>query len=358
MFSLTRNFSRLGGSIGLATSRSYITRAHPKPIPEFPVPDAVKFVLNDIGVRHQKRKRKEYRATKLQPPPPVEALDDNKNNQTDEGDASSSTKSKPKNKPRKFGYPDETIELALNLNLDPRKPGQSLRGSVSLPHGTGKKGVNCVVFTSDEAAQEQAKAAGALHVGSEALIDSIVSGDIPVDSFQAALATQEMVPSLSKKAARLLGPRGLMPNAKVGTLLKTTPELLKAVENAVAGKEVSFRTEKQGIVHVGVGKASFGQQKLLENIGAVMEMIFEAKPESYGKGKKKSSGKKGQAQKNKQPAYLLKAHLCSTQSPAIRIDIRTVDPNSAFFLTGLDPAQANAGTPKEGAAVEMEAAAA
>lgn len=324
MLSLTRNFSRL-------SVRSYVSRAHPKPIQDFPVTDAVKFVLNDVGVRRLKRKRKEYRLSKEAAAGAEESTKTN--------EASTPSKSKP---PRKFGHPDETIELALNLNLDPRKPGQALRGSVSLPHGTGKKGVNCVVFTSDEATQEKAKAAGALHAGSEALIDSIVSGEVPVDSFQAALATQDILPVLTKKAARLLGPRGLMPNVKVGTLLKTPQELLAAIEPTIAGKEVSYRTEKQGIIHVAVGKDSFGEKKLLENIGAVMEEIFEAKPESYGKGKKKSGGKKGQAKKStKQAKYLLKAHLCSTQSPAIRVDIRTVDPNSAFFLTSADPAQAN-----------------
>jgi len=234
-------------------------------------------------------------------------------------------------------HPDETIELALNLNLDPRKPGQALRGSLTLPHGTGKKTANCVVFTTDLEAQEKALAAGASHAGGESLVDSIVQGEIPVDTFQASLATKEIMPYITKKAARLLGPRQLMPNVKVGTLVETTDELVEAVQTQVSGKELTYRTEQDGIVHVPVGKYSFGIEKLLDNIGAVMKELFEVKPENYGKGKKKSVGKKGQAQKKTQAQYLLRAHVCSTQSPSFRIDLRTVDPSNPFFLSSLDP---------------------
>jgi len=235
------------------------------------------------------------------------------------------------------GHPDETIELALNLNLDPRKPGQALRGTLTLPHGTGKKALSCVVFTSDEEAQQKALAAGAAYAGGESLVDQIVQGEIPVDTLQASVGTKEMMPILTKKAARLLGPRKLMPNVKVGTLVETTEELMDAVQTQVSGKELMYRTENDGIVHVPVGKHSFGMDKLLENIGAVMKEIFEARPESYGKGKQKKAGKKGQAVKKSQPQYLLRAHICSTQSPAFRIDLRTVDPTSAFFMSPLDP---------------------
>jgi large subunit ribosomal protein L1 len=209
-----------------------------------------------------------------------------------------------------------------------------------LPHGTGavKGSVQCVVFTNDADEAAAARQAGALHAGAETLIDQIVAGEVPVDSFQTALATPDVMSLLTKKAARLLGPRGLMPNVKVGTLLPTVPALLAAVRTQLAGKEVLYRTEKEGIVHVPVGKDSFGSEKLLDNIGAVMQIIFEAKPESYGKGKKKTAGKKGQAKKStKQPKYLLKAAVSSTQGPGIRVDVRTIDPTSAFLLTGIDP---------------------
>jgi len=234
------------------------------------------------------------------------------------------------------GHPDETIELALNLNLDPRKPGQSLRGSVSLPHGTGKKTANCVVFTNDAEAQEKALAAGAYRAGGESLVDEIVQGDIPVTSFQASVATKDLFPALSKKAARLLGPRKLMPNAKVGTLVDTAEELVEAVRTQVSGKELMYRTEKDGIVHVAVGKYSMGKDKILENIGELLKELFNAKPESYGKGKQKVAAKKGQAVKKTQPQYVLRAHICSTQSKGFRIELRTIDPTSPFFMT--DPA--------------------
>lgn len=314
MLSLTRS-CLTRRSVGLVLAqKTYVSRAHPKPIPEFPVPDALQSVLEDVERRRVLRQRKARRSIYW------------------------ATAEKPA---RTLSHPSETIELVVNLNLDPRKPGQALRGSVSLPHGTGKKGMNCVVFTSDEEAAAASLAAGALHAGGEALVDRIVAGEIPLESFQAALATPEIMPALTKKAARLLGPRGLMPNVKVGTLLQTVPDLLAAVETQLAGKEVVFRTEKEGIVHVAVGKDSFGMDKLLDNIGAVMKTIFDAKPDSYGKGKTKKSGKKGQAKSTKQPKYLLRAGLSSTQGPGIRVDLRTVDPTSAFFLTRVDALQAS-----------------
>lgn len=324
MLSLTRNYATRGcGIVSFTVAKTYVTRAHPKPIPEFPAPDALQLILEDVQQRRRIRILKTDRLMKT------------------------ATDTKPA---RKLNHPDETIELSLNLNLDPRKPGQALRGSVSLPHGTGKKGVNCVVFTNDVDAIAAALKAGALHAGGEALVDQIVAGEIPVDSFETALATPDMMPVITKKAARLLGPRGLMPNVKVGTLLQSVPELLTAVDTQLAGKEVLYRTEKEGIVHVPVGKDSFGVDKLLDNIGAVMKTIFDAKPENYGKGKKKKAGKKGQAKSTKQPKYLLKAAISSTQGPGIRVDLRTVDPTSAFFLTGVDPLQAS----KKGVESQLE----
>jgi len=321
MFSVPRNAVQRGVfkalhniNIGCAT-RSYVSRAHPKPIPTFPITEALQFVLEDCERRREKRERKEIFYNMR-----VE-------------------KQKEQNKTMPAwtrGHPDETIELALNLNLDPRKPGQSLRGSVSLPHGTGKKTANCVVFTNDPEAQEKALAAGAYRAGGESLVDEIVQGDIPVTSFQASVATTDIFAALSKKAARLLGPRKLMPNAKVGTLVDTPEELVEAVRTQVSGKELMYRTEKDGIVHVAVGKYSMGKDKILENIGEFLKELFNAKPESYGKGKQKVAAKKGQAVKKTQPQYVLRAHICSTQSKGFRIELRTIDPTSPFFMT--DPA--------------------
>ena len=276
--------------------RSYISRAHPQPSPVFAVNEALDDLLKDISQRRRRRQRKWVR--------------------------NATTPDEIKDKK----HPDETIELSINLNLDPRKPGQALRGSISLPNGTGKT-FNCIVFTDDEELTEAALKAGAKHAGGTWLMDALLSGEVPVDSLDRSLATTDMMTPLSKKVARLLGPRGLMPNAKTGTLVPPD-DLIAALATQVAGKEVQYRTEREGVVHVPVGKASFGAPKLLENIGAVMQEIYAVKPEQYGKGKKKNVGKAAK--------YLLKAYLSSTQSPSFGLDPRTVDPNSPFFLTSVE----------------------
>lgn len=271
------------------------SRAHPQPVPEFPVNSAVQSVLEDIDRRKRHRDRK-WKRNGI----------DNKE------------------------QPDESIELALNLNLDPRRPGQALRGSISLPNGTGRKNVECIVFTADKELEDAALKAGATYAGGEDLVDRIVAGEVPVESMQTSLATSDIMPVLSKKIARILGPRGLMPNAKVGTLLTNKEDLLAALDTQLAGKEVTYRTEKEGIVHVPVGKGSFGTDKILENIGEVMKMIFEVKPENFGKKKKKGKGT------GKGTKYLLRASLSSTQGKGIRLDPRTVDPSSLFFLSSVE----------------------
>ena len=217
---------------------------------------------------------------------------------------------------------DETIELALNLNLDPRKPGQALRGPLSLPHGSGKT-VKCVVFTRDASAAQAALEAGALHAGGEEIVNQILEGTIPLD-FDRALATPDMQAVLGQKLARMLGPRGLMPNAKVGTLIPSADKLVDALKEQLAG-QVQYRTDKAGIIHLGIGKGSFGSEKLLDNLRTTLSEIYEVKPESFGKGKKKSSS-------SKNTKYFLKAHLTSQQGPSVRMDLRTVDPTSVFFM--------------------------
>jgi large subunit ribosomal protein L1 len=274
---------------------SYHSRAHPQPIPEYAVNDAIASILEDI----QRRKRNRARKWK-------------RNGILDKE------------------HPDEMIELAVNLNVDPRKPGQALRGSVSLPNGTGKKGIECIVFTNDPELQTAALKAGATHAGGDSLIEDIVAGNVAVEGLQRSLATNDIMPTLSKRVARILGPRGLMPNAKVGTLLSNGEELLEAVRTQLAGKEVPYRTEKEGIVHVPVGKGSFAPEKILENIGEVMKTIFEAKPENFGKNKK-SSKSTGKGTK-----YLLRASVSSTQGKGMRLDQRTVDPGSLFFLKSVE----------------------
>jgi large subunit ribosomal protein L1 len=311
------------------THRTYTSRAHPRAIPEVPLLDAMQDLLKLADQRRRRRERKARRNSsnnKLK-----STTTEHTSSTTPEASPAAAAVSQPPTR-----HPDETVELAIHLNVDPRKPGQALRGSVHLPHGTGKV-IHCVVFTNDPALQAQALAQGASHAGGDALIQDVVNGVVPVDSFQRALATSDVMPALTRQAARLLGPRGLMPNSKSNTLFPTSAELLNSLTTQLAGQEALYRTEKEGIVHVAVGKTSFGLDKLLENLGSVMKEVFAAKPEQYGKGKKSSSKATGKSAK-----YMLRASVSTTQGKGVRLDLRTIDPSSPFFLTNID----------EGASVE------
>jgi large subunit ribosomal protein L1 len=237
---------------------------------------------------------------------------------------------------------DETIELALNLNLDPRKPNQSLRGSVDLPHGSGKS-VNCLVFTSDpdgaaslrdqfQPAHPASASSARVEVGGEDLVDRILAGEVSVERFERGLATPDMQKLLGQRLARILGPRGLMPNPKAGTLVEGLERLREALGSQVRGRAVPYRTDREGVVHVRLGRASFGADALVENAGAVLKEIFKAKPDQYGKSAKK--GKKSSAGKNAK--YLLRATVTSTQGKGYSVDVRTLDPTSPFFLNRIE----------------------
>ncbi|QQG36559.1 MAG: 50S ribosomal protein L1 [Micavibrio aeruginosavorus] len=196
-------------------------------------------------------------------------------------------------KARKF---DETIELALNLGIDPRHADQSVRGMISLPHGTGAK-LRVAVFAKDAKAEEALKA-GADIVGAEDLAEKVQKGEI---NFDRCIATPDMMPLLGR-LGKVLGPRGLMPNPKLGTV---TMDVKGAVATAKAGA-IEFRAEKAGIIHAGVGKASFTEQALVENIVAFVDAINKAKP----------SGVKG--------TYMKKVSISSTMGPGLRLDMSSV----------------------------------
>jgi large subunit ribosomal protein L1 len=191
---------------------------------------------------------------------------------------------------------DETIEVALNLGVDPRHADQMVRGTVDLPHGTGKS-VRVAVFAKGDKADE-ARAAGADVVGAEDLAQQIQEGRI---DFDRCIATPDMMPVVGR-LGRILGPRGLMPNPKLGTV---TPNVGQAVEAAKAG-QVQFRVEKAGIVHGGVGKASFAPDLLRDNVRAFIDAVSRAKP----------SGAKG--------TYLRRAAISSTMGPGIRVDVASL----------------------------------
>ena len=190
---------------------------------------------------------------------------------------------------------DETIEIAMNLGVDTRHADQMVRGVVGLPNGTGKT-VRVAVFARDAKADE-AKAAGADIVGAEDLMQTIQGGTI---EFDRCIATPDMMPIVGR-LGKVLGPRNLMPNPKVGTVSMDVADAVKAAK----GGEVQFKAEKGGVVHAGVGKASFDEAKLVENVRAFIGAVAKAKP----------SGAKG--------AYMKKIALSSTMGAGVTIDVAT-----------------------------------
>jgi large subunit ribosomal protein L1 len=220
------------------------------------------------------------------------------------------------------------VELAINLNVDPRRPGQALRGSLILPHGTGNS-ISCLVFSSDPTVIKQVEEAGH-KAGGEELVDRIVNGKEPLDQYQRALATKDVLPVVQKQLARLLGPRGLMPNPKTNTIFDDGNMLLRSLKEQAS--TITYRTDASGVLHFALGKGSFDPAKLLDNMQTICQTVQDIKPETYGKGKKKKGGSGGKKM-GKNVKYWLRAHLTATQGKgSIRMDLRSVDPTSPFFM--------------------------
>ena len=198
---------------------------------------------------------------------------------------------------------DETIELSMNLGVDPRHSDQMVRGVVNLPHGTGKS-IRVGVFAKGDKADE-ASAAGADVVGADDLAEKIQKGEI---NFDRCIATPDMMPVVGK-LGKVLGPRGLMPNPKLGTV---TQDVATAVKSAKGG-QVEYRAEKAGLIHAGVGKASFDENALAENIRTLVDAVNKAKP----------SGVKG--------TYIKRITVSSTMGPGVKLDV-------ASALTGQEGA--------------------
>ncbi len=191
---------------------------------------------------------------------------------------------------------DETIEVAINLGVDPRHADQMVRGVVTLPNGTGRTQRVAVFALGPKA--EEAKAAGADVVGAEDLVEKVQGGNI---DFDRCIATPDMMP-LVGRLGKVLGPRGLMPNPKIGTV---TMDVTNAVKGAKGGS-VEFRVEKAGIIHAGVGKASFAADKLVENVKALADAVAKAKP----------AGSKG--------TYIKRVSVSSTMGPGLKIEPSTL----------------------------------
>ena len=194
---------------------------------------------------------------------------------------------------------DQTIEIAMNLGVDPRHADQMVRGKVTLPNGTGKS-VRVAVFARGAKADE-AKEAGADIVGAEDLMETIQGGTI---DFDRCIATPDMMPIVGR-LGKVLGPRNLMPNPKVGTVTMDVADAVKAAK----GGEVQFRAEKAGVVHAGIGKASFDEGKLVENVRAFVDAVSKAKP----------AGAKG--------AYMKKVSLSSTMGPGVSVAVGSATGN-------------------------------
>ena len=188
---------------------------------------------------------------------------------------------------------DESLEIAIKLGIDVTKADQNIRGMLSLPNGTGKK-VRVAVFTINS--QDEAKKAGADVIGGEELIEKVANGFL---DFDRVIATPDMMPKMSK-VARVLGPKGLMPNPKLGTV---TNNVAEAVANAKAG-QIEYRAEKKGIIHAGIGKMSFATDKLVENANALIEQLKKVKPASA----------KGQ--------YILGCSVATTQGPGLKVEVK------------------------------------
>jgi large subunit ribosomal protein L1 len=191
---------------------------------------------------------------------------------------------------------DETIEVSLNLNIDPKKSEQNLRGTVMLPSGTGKT-LRIAVFAKGARAEE-AKAAGADIVGAEDLAEKVQAGQI---EFDRCIATPDMM-GVVGKLGKVLGPRGLMPNPKLGTVTNDVAEAIKASK----GGQVEFRAEKAGLIHAGIGKASFSKEAIIGNVKAFVGAVSKAKP----------SGSKG--------TYIKKVSLSSTMGAGVKLEVSSV----------------------------------
>jgi len=193
----------------------------------------------------------------------------------------------------KFAKFDETVEMALRLGVDPKHADQMVRGTVVLPHGLGKSKSVLVIAGADK--QKEATDAGADFVAGEEVVEKITGGWM---DFDAVVATPDMMRAVGR-LGKVLGPRGLMPNPKTGTV---TADVRKAVQEIKAGK-VEFRVDKTGVVHVGIGKVSFPSDKLLDNANSLLQAVVKAKP-SAAKGK-----------------YMRTATICSTMGPGVALDV-------------------------------------
>eukprot|EP00591_Stephanopyxis_turris_P007577 CAMPEP_0195514154 /NCGR_PEP_ID=MMETSP0794_2-20130614/5622_1 /TAXON_ID=515487 /ORGANISM="Stephanopyxis turris, Strain CCMP 815" /LENGTH=336 /DNA_ID=CAMNT_0040642331 /DNA_START=210 /DNA_END=1220 /DNA_ORIENTATION=- len=294
------------------SKRSYVTRAHPRPKPTHHVKHAVGMVLEAAQERRHKREARwernlSKRMNIAESTSNVESSGSTEEKQDPDAAAISTSDTS-------YRGAEETVEIVVQTGLDPRKPNQTLRGSVPLPHGIGKK-IRVAVFTSSDEAQKEALNAGATLVGGDDLIDGIKNATTSITDFDRAIASEEMVSKLGK-IARILGPRGLMPNPKLGTV--TSQDDLKfGVKRQMSGL-VNYRVDKTGNIHAPIGKTNFEPEQILDNLRVFMNEIVDKKPD----------GSKG--------TYLKQVYITATQGKSVKMDLKIVDPGSATFMMDLE----------------------
>jgi large subunit ribosomal protein L1 len=230
------------------------------------------------------------------------------------------------------------IDISVCLNVDPRKPGQNLRGSLLLPNGSGKV-IKVAVFSEDEDIIQQALQNGATLAGGESLLTRIaenytkkgpstdVASSLP--NWDVSLASSGIMPVFHQLGLpRYLAPRNLFPNTKVGTLVQSPADLLPLLKERITGGTIMYKTDKEGVINLPVGKHSLGMDSILENGRAIMTHLFDVKPALYGRGKKKPSAK---------GKYIRMTYLSSTQArKSYRLDARVLDPSSPLFFDPFD----------------------
>lgn len=234
-------------------------------------------------------------------------------------------------------FPDESIEMALNMNVDVCVAGQFLRGVAYLPHGSGRSPRRCLVFTHCPETQQKALAMGAVLVGGESLVESIASETVKLPKrrkIDMCLATADMMNHIQTNpaAAKILRHNRLLPSDKKETICSTNEELLEDLYNTIANRYVWYQTERRGIIHLRVGKASLGQERLTENIASVMKGIYAKRPAEHGIWMAKKRRSRRPILATKKRIYVLKAYIRSERGKTLRIHTLTLNPDSQYFL--------------------------
>jgi large subunit ribosomal protein L1 len=244
---------------------------------------------------------------------------------------------KPYQRNNKPKFPDESIEMALNMNVDVCVASQFIRGIAYLPHGSGRLPRRCLVFTNCPETQQKALAMGAVMVGGESLVESIASETVTLPKgrkIDMCLATSDMMNHIQANPAvhKILRRNRILPKEKKETICSTNEELLEDLYNTISNRYVWYQTERRGIIHLRVGKASMGIERLTENIASVMKGIYAKRPAEHGIWKAKKRRGRRPILATKKRIFVLKAYIRSAHGKTLRIHTLTLNPESQYFL--------------------------